>query len=536
MSDNNKQIKLPARESWSTKVGVILAVAGSAVGLGNFLRFPGQVADNGGGAFMVPYFLAFLLVGIPICWAEWIMGRRAGRLSGLSSSPGIFSVLTHGSVARYFGALGLFIPVVIYMYYVYIESWCLAYAWYMLQGALNLDAQGSEAYSQFFNEFNGSTTDTSEYFSSITTAYTFFIITFFINFIIIYRGLSKGIEIFCKYALPLLVVMAIIIVIRVLTLGANPEQPEQSFINGLGFMWNPDWSQLGNAQVWIAACGQIFFSLSVGFGVIVTYSSYLKKDDDVILSGLTASATNEFCEVVLGGLMVIPAAFIFLGASQMQVVAGQSSFSIGFVTMPQIFGMMPGGQWFGTLFFFLLFLAGVTSSLSMLQPAIAFFEEGFGMKRHGSVAILGIITFLGASFVILSPGLDVLAAMDNYAGTVAIPILALVEVLIFVFVLNVDKGMEEAQLGSDMKLPKIFKFIITFISPVFLLVIIGSWFWQQYTKYVVNRTEMPSMEFISLMGMIAFFVLLLVLQTAAWPRMKRQYEAYKKLLPEDDLT
>lgn len=534
MPNNNGSYNLPARESWGTKVGVILAVAGSAVGLGNFLRFPGVVAENGGGAFMIPYFLAFILVGIPVCWAEWIMGRRAGRLSGLSSSPGIFSVLTHGTPLRYLGTLGLFVPVVIYMYYVYIESWCLAYAWYSLHGALNLQGQGAGAYEQFFNEFNGVSGDTHQYFSSIGSAFTFFLITFFLNFLVIYRGLSKGIETFCKYALPMLVVMALIIVGRVITLGANPDHPDQSFINGLAFMWNPDWSRLDDASVWIAACGQIFFSLSVGFGVIVTYSSYLSKNDDVVLSGLTASATNEFCEVCLGGLMVIPAAMIFLGASQMQVISGQSSFSIGFVTMPQIFDLMPGGQWFGTIFFFLLFLAGITSSLSMLQPAIAFLEEGFGMNRKGSVAVLGLITFLGSCMVILYPGLDVLDALDKYAGTVAIPILALIEVIIFVLILRVDNGIKEAEMGADMKLPRIFGFIIQYISPVFLILIIGSWFYQQYDLYFNQGEEMPPIELISLVALIVVFILLLIMQAAAWPRMKEHYEAYQAALPEEE--
>lgn len=535
MSNNNGSHDLPPRESWGTKVGVILAVAGSAVGLGNFLRFPGQVAENGGGAFMVPYFLAFLLVGIPICWAEWIMGRRAGRLSGLSSSPGIFSVLTNGTPLRFLGTLGLFIPVVIYMYYVYIESWCLAYAWYSLQGALNLQEQGPGAYQQFFDEYNGIPSEENQFFSSISTAFTFFLITFMINFLVIYRGLSKGIETFCKYALPMLVVMALIIVIRVMTLGADPDNPEQNFVNGLGFMWNPDWSQLGNPSVWIAACGQIFFSLSVGFGVIVTYSSYLTKDDDVVLSGLTSSATNEFCEVCLGGLMVIPAAMIFFGAAQMQVIAEQGSFTIGFVTMPQIFDLMPGGQWFGTIFFFLLFLAGVTSSLSMLQPAIAFLEEGFGMNRKGSVSVLGLITFLGSSLVILSPGLGVLDAMDKYAGTVAIPILALFEVIIFVLILRVDKGIQEAEMGSDMKLPKFFSFVISYISPVFLIVIISSWFYQQIDDYFVQGEIMDPLELITLVSLVVVFILLLIMQAAAWPRMKERYDAYQSTLPKEDL-
>jgi neurotransmitter:Na+ symporter, NSS family len=526
------------REHWGTKLGVILAVAGSAVGLGNFLRFPGVVAQNGGGAFMIPYFLAFLLLGIPICWAEWIMGRRGGRLSGLSSAAGLFGVLTNGSRLRYFGALGLFVPVIIYMWYVYVESWCLAYTWFALKGILNLKSTGDPGiYSQFFSEFTGDpAVRTTQFFSGIKVSFIFFLITFVVNFLLIYKGITKGIERFCRIAMPLLIFMAIIIVIRVVTLGANPDHPEQTVVNGLGFMWNPDWTQLADAKVWMAACGQIFFSLSVGFGIIVTYASYLKKNDDVVLSGLTASATNEFCEVCLGGLIVIPAAFIFLGVAQMSTVADQSTVGIGFVTMPHIFDLMPFGQYFAVCLYFLLFLAGVTSSLSMLQPAIAFFEEGFGLKRHASVTVLGILTFIGSCAIILSPGLTALDTVDAYSGNIGIPLLALFEVFIFVFVLKVSNGIKEAAHGADMKLPRFFGFVITYITPVFLIAILGWWVFQQIQKY--NSPEyvpMDSIQSMTVYFMVAFFVLLVLLQKLAWPRMKRQYHAYKKSMGDEAL-
>ncbi len=477
MPDLSNSNNLPEREYWGTKIGVILAVAGSAVGLGNFLRFPGIAIQNGGGAFMVPYFLAFLLLGIPVCWAEWIMGRRGGRLSGLSSSPGLFGVLTKGKKIRYLGALGLFVPVVIYMYYVYVESWCLAYTWFSLSGALNLkDVAGEDIYTQFYQEFIGSYKGEPLFFSTIAFGYTCFMITFAFNFYLIYRGLSRGIEKFCRVAMPLLVVMAMILVLRVVTLGApNPDLPEQSFINGLGYMWNPHWEQLQDPKVWLNACGQIFFSLSVGFGIIVTYASYLTKKDDVVLSGLSASATNEFCEVCLGGLIVIPAAMIFLGASQMETVANAGTFSMGFVVMPNIFDLMPAGQWFSACFYFLLFLAGVTSSLSMLQPAIAFFEEGFGLNRRTSVTLLFFLTFMGSNAVILSPGTTVMDTVDNYASNIGIPLLALFEVIVFIFVLKVANGIKEASYGADMKIPKFFGFVITYITPIFLVAIIGWW-------------------------------------------------------------
>jgi len=466
---------LPERESWGTRIGVIMAVAGSAVGLGNFLRFPGVAAKNGGGAFIVPYFIAFLLLGIPICWSEWIMGRMAGRKSGLSSTPGIFGYLCQGGPLRYAGALAVFIPVVIYMYYVYVEAWCLSYAWFSATGSLyhpGID------YAGFFGQFTGMNPTGTQYFPSVTLAFAFFLITFFVNFFFVYRGLSKGIEKFCIVAMPILVVCAVFVLLRVLTLGTpNPALPDRNILNGLGFMWRPQWRSLLDPSVWLAACGQIFFSLSIGFGIILTYASYLNRNDDVVLSGLTASATNEFCEVCLGGLIILPAAFIFLGPQGATEASG-SVFGLGFVTMPHIFMQMPFGAVFGFLFYVLLFLAGVTSSLSMLQPAIAFFEEGFGMPRRVSVTFLALITLFGACMVIFSHGDTVLGTMDHYASDLGIPLLATFQTLIFIFIVKVGNGVREGNHGADIRLPRWFPFVITYVTPLFLLTVLGSYLWQ----------------------------------------------------------
>ncbi|MEO1619027.1 MAG: hypothetical protein AAFV88_24460 [Planctomycetota bacterium] len=146
-----------SKEQWGTRIGVILAVAGSAVGLGNFLRFPGQVAENGGGAFMLPYFISLLVIGIPLCWAEWTMGRFGGA-RGFNSSPGVFCAVCRTAKARYFAVPALLIPLVIYMYYVVIEAWCLSYAFSYLNGSLML-GEDSKAYETFFNDFTGASKD-----------------------------------------------------------------------------------------------------------------------------------------------------------------------------------------------------------------------------------------------------------------------------------------------------------------------------------------------------------------------------------------
>ncbi|MEW6303241.1 MAG: sodium-dependent transporter [Verrucomicrobiota bacterium] len=463
------------KEAWSSRMGVILAVAGSAVGLGNFLRFPGLAAKYGSGAFMIAYFVSLLLIGIPVCWAEWTLGRYAGQ-KGFRSSPGIFYALIRHPVGKYIGVLGVIIPVIIYMYYVYIEAWVAGYAWYFFfTDKLNLGSDVA-AYADFWKRFIGFNSDGFLLGPGQGQVIYFFIPVFIINFIIIYRGLSAGIEAFCKYAMPALVVLAIIVLIRVLTLGTpDPAKPDQNVLNGLGYMWNPSKAeasmldQLLKPELWLAAAGQIFFSLSVGFGVIITYASYLKEKDDVVLSGLTATSANEFCEVALGGMISVPAAFIFLGAAG---VVGQGTFGLGFNVLPLVFSKMPLGWFFGGAFFFLLFLAAITSSLSMLQPGIAFLEEGLGLTRKQSVAWLGLVTAIGCLFVLyFSKDMKALDTMDFWIGTVCLFLMATVIIIYFGWVLGVERGWQEAHKGAEIRIPDFFKFIMKWVSPTFLIVV-----------------------------------------------------------------
>src|SRR5437867_694158 len=211
---------MPARtktEMWSSRLGVILAVAGSAIGLGNFLRFPGLAAQYGSGAFMIAYFTSLVLLGIPICWAEWALGRYGGQ-RGFNSSPGIFHLLIRHPIGKYLGAVGVVIPVVIFMYYVYIEAWCVGYMVCFLLGKLNL-GNDVMAYQKFFAGFTGADADGSVLTLSPHKATLFLVLVFVLNYYIIYRGLSQGIEFFCKWAMPLLILLALIILGRVLTLG-----------------------------------------------------------------------------------------------------------------------------------------------------------------------------------------------------------------------------------------------------------------------------------------------------------------------------
>lgn len=508
------------RENWSTRMGVILAVTGSAVGLGNFLRFPGLAAKYEGGAFMIPYFVALFLLGLPIAWAEWSMGRFGGT-RGYNSTPGIYRSIWRNRAAPYFGVLGMVVPVVIYMYYVYLEAWCLGYAWNMLTGRLAL-GDDAQAYDSFFNTFVGMESDGIMFSGGTRSAVTFLLLCFVLNFALIYRGLTKGIEWFCRWAMPALVICALIVLVRVLTMPGIEA--------GLGFMWNPRTDNVGflasllNGQMWLEATGQIFFSLSVGFGIIITYASYLRKDDDIALSSLTSAAGNEFCEVALGGLITIPAAFLLLGAA-----AGGSSFDLGFKTLPMVFEYMPLGRFVGFLFFFLLFLAAVTSSLSMLQPAIALLEEGLGLNRRASVTLLGFVTLIGAGFVVFfSRNLIALDHFDFWVGTFFIYILATFQVILFGWVLGVDRGMAELDRGSAIRVPRLVGYLLKYVSPVYLLVIFFVWLFQQITAEKGNyfkavAQEPAAMYAVLFIAMIVIFFTLLVSQSVRrWDRLEAQ--------------
>lgn len=509
------------KEQWATRLGVILAVSGSAVGLGNFLRFPGNAAQNGGGAFMIPYFIALLILGIPICWIEWSMARRGG-LAGYNSCPGVFSVIWRNRSSKYLGSLGLLIPLVIYMYYVYVESWCLGYCWLYLTMPDGFAECGQDPskFSAFFKTFVGQDSDGLAMQGGLHTSVVFWLIVFTINFVLIYRGLTKGIESFCRYAMPAMVICALVVLVRVLTLGTpNSDKPEQSVINGLGFMWNPDMAKLKDFNTWLAAAGQIFFSLSVGFGVIINYASYLSKKDDLVLSGLTASSTNEFFEVCLGGLITIPAAFVFLGAAG---IAGSldSSYSLGFHTLPVVFAYMPAGRLFGFLWFFMLFLAAITSSLSMLQPVAAFLEEAFNISRRTAVIVLGIITAAGGMFVIyFSKGLGALGAIDFWVGTLGIFILAMIQVFMFIFSYGVERGLKEAHEGAHMRIPRIFYFIIKYVTPTYLLVIFIGWCWQSLPERI-GKLRQGGVELYSVIMALTVLAILIAMIFVAGKRWK----------------
>ncbi|MFN6109213.1 MAG: sodium-dependent transporter [Planctomycetota bacterium] len=501
------------QQHWGTRLGVILAVAGSAVGLGNFLRFPGQAAANGGGAFLIPYFIALLLLGIPIGWAEWTMARYGGR-KGLHSGPAIMGVAGKGSFGRYIGILSVLIPLAVSFYYTFIEAWCLGYAWHYLMGGIGLDpaqpATHAATAKTFFENYTGLNENGDIFGPSIETLY-FWLITVAVNIFLVYRGLSGGIEKFCSLAMPAMAVCAFIVLIRVLTLGTpDPLKPDQNVLTGLGYMWNPNFSELLDPQTWLAAAGQIFFSLSVGFGVILNYASYLRKKDDIALSGLTAAATNEFFEVGFGGIITLTASVVFLGVSGTIAAVSGGTFGLGFQTLPVVFAQMgPAGNFIGFVWFFMLFLAAITSSISMYQPTLAFFEESLGISRKRGTTFLVTIAMIGSFLVMYySKGLEFLSTIDDWVGTLLIFVLAGVQIFFFSWIFGLERGWEELHAGSRIRLPSFFKIVLKWIAPIYLLIIFIAFCYQNLPKWIGNVSNSPTQQgALLLIGVVALILI-----------------------------
>ncbi len=484
------------REHWQSKIGLVLAMAGNAIGLGNFLRFPGKAACNGGGAFMIPYFISLILMAIPLMWLEWAQGRYGG-IRGHGTTPGIFQAMWKNPVAKYIGVLGLFIPTVILIYYTYIGSWTLGYGIYSLldllpkvnPSSLHPD-MGSQEISrvilQPFDEFRNMYTGIphGEFLHVQSFTYAVFIFVLLLSIWVLARGVSRGIEVMAKIAMPILFVFGTVLVIRVLTLG-HPVTEQYSSMNGFAFLWEPKWFierdgrqifVLLDVQTWLEAAGQVFFTLSLGFGAIQCYASYLRENDDVVLSGLATTSANEFAEVIMGGSIAIPAAAAFFGIASTQVIASQGSFYLGFTSMPAIFGFLPGGNFLGFLWFILLFLAAFTSIVAMAQPMIAFLEDEIGITREKAAILLGIFWFLSSHLCIyLRGGWQV---MDFWAGTFGPPFLAFAEVVIIMWIFGGKKIWDEMHRGAHLRAPFFFFYTAKYITPLFLGVIFTAWIYQ----------------------------------------------------------
>ena len=453
-------------DSWGSRVGLILAMAGNAVGLGNFLRFPVQAVQNGGGAFIIPYLVCFLVMGIPLLFIEWASGRFGGRF-GNHSTPYILDSMVKGRILKYIGVFGIFTNIAVAAYYCYIESWTMSYVYHTLRGTFEGMSQSEVA--GFFNSY----TDIAQSTTGIPyEAVLFYVLCLLLNTYILSKGIG-GIEKVAKIGMPLLIIFGVVLAVRGLTLGTSGASdifPEANAWDGLNFLWTPNYESILDLKVWMAAAGQIFFTLSVGMGTIHCYAAYIDSKDDIALNAVSAGFMNEFVEVVLGSLIVVPIAAGYLG---LDWVIQNAGFGMAFQTMPYLFqqwgstlAIVAGVCWFGLLFF-----AGITSSLAMGTPWMGFMRDEFGWsKNKGAWSFGAMILILGLPTVIFFQE-GVFDEYDYWAGTVSLVIFAMLETILFSWVFGMDKGWREIISGSDIKVPHIYKFIIKYVTPIMLIII-----------------------------------------------------------------
>jgi neurotransmitter:Na+ symporter, NSS family len=496
------------RENWGSKLGMILAMAGNAVGLGNFWRYPYQAAKNGGGAFMVPYFGALILMGIPLMFVEWNLGRYGGKYGHGSLGPMVYLQAREGVSPRtaailggIAGALALGVTVLVNSYYNHIIGWTLGYTYLSLTGGYMDPAVST---GDFF----------VNYIQSPGMVFTFWILALGILLWAVAGGIQKGIEVMAKIMMPAIYIFGIILIIRTLTLG-SPVNPDWSPIKALDFVWSPRWADLSWTAA-LAAAGQIFFTLSLGMGIICNYASYLKPDDDIILSGVTTVFLNEVAEVVMGGTIAIPIAYTFLGMEGLQAGVGLS-----FISLPNIFREIGGGQIFGAIWFLILAFAGITSAVAMYNYVVALLEESFGMsKKKASFAVFTMYIIVGLP-VALEPILTKTADLayfteiDNWVGSYLLVFLGFIEVVVAGWLMR-DKALVEMNRGGYWKLPNwFFKLFIQFLTPVsiFILLVmstksyIESGYFKLVPSFVANSPQLVPWVQGARVVLIAVFVL-----------------------------
>ena len=357
-----------SRDGFGSKLGIIAAAAGSAVGLGNIYRFPCELGNNGGGAFLLVYLLIVLCLGVPVMLSEFVIGRRTQK-----NPIGAFKALRPKSAWPVLGYMGVACAMVIMAFYSPVAGWTLEYT--VKAVADQFQGKSLETIEQEFAAFH----DIG--WKNVLWQGIFIFLTGFV----VFKGVANGIEKYSKVLMPLLVLILIVLAIRSVTLPGGGD--------GLAFLFKPDFSKI-TGSVLISALGQAFFSLSMGMGVLITYGSYIKKDDNMATTALSVTLSDTLV-AVLAGVVIFPAAFSF----GVQPTAGMG---LVFNTLPMIFNQMAGGYFFCVIFFVLLAVAALTSTISLLEVIVAYLVEEVHLTRRwatvaASLACLAVGVFASLS-------------------------------------------------------------------------------------------------------------------------------------------
>ncbi len=435
---------------WSSRLMFILAAAGSAVGLGNIWRFPYLAGENGGGVFVVVYLLCIFLVGIPIMSGEILLGR-SGRQSPISTMRDLTARSGAHPAWQLVGWMGALAGFMIISFYSVIAGWAISYIFQMGSGAFNgADAQyASSAFSAF----------TGDVVSVVGWHSLFMVLTIFIAA----RGVGRGLEVTVKYLMPALFFLLITLVVYSAVTSGH-------FMEGVAFMFSLNFDKFTWAGA-LSAMGQAFFTLSLGMGAIMAYGAYMPKSAS-ILGTATTIALLDTSVALMSGLVIFPLVF----ANGLESSAGPG---LMFITLPLAFGQMVGGQIFGVVFFVLVTFAAITSSISLLEPAVAWVVEKGGFSRaKGAILVGALAWFVGlgsafstniwAGFTVLG-GLTFFGLMDYVANNIMLPVGGVLIVLFAGWKLE-QKTVDE-QMAGDLRFLPVWRVLVRFVAPLAVSVI-----------------------------------------------------------------
>lgn len=448
MLKRGNSMEINKKSSFSGRLGYVMAVAGSAVGLGNIWRFPYLAAKYGGGIFLLTYIILALTVGFALLVSETALGRKTGN------NPIKAYKMLGAKKLKIGGWLNSIIPMLIVPYYCVVGGWVCKYLFEYLRGSSHLLTQDT-----YFSSFIS---------SSLSPA--FWLIVFAaLTFIVVIKGVEKGIEKVSKVLMPILVIIAIFISIYgLMTPGA---------IEGLKYYIIPDFSNFSIMTV-IAAVGQMFYSLSIGMGILFTYGSYMKKEVDME-KAISQVEIMDTLIAFLAGLMIIPAVFAFSGKESLNAGA-----SLMFITMPKVFDSLQLGGFIGLVFFLLVLFAALTSAISLMECSVATLMEQLHISRKkasfvmiGEMLLLGIPISLGYGVLgwIQPLGMTLLDFFDFVTNSCMMPVAALSTVLLIIFVTKISTVSDEVKISSVFKREKIYNFVMKYICVPTLIVILLSY-------------------------------------------------------------
>jgi NSS family neurotransmitter:Na+ symporter len=443
-----------ARENWGSKAGFILAAAGSAIGLGNIWRFPYVLGENGGAAFLFIYLICIAVIGLPVLIGEILIGRTGKR-----NPVGSFKALTKSRFWPYVGGMGIIAGFMILSFYAIVAGWSFGYIIEAIKGS--------------FLEYNSPDQAAQHFYLLIDDVYwivSMFIIFMLLTMLVVYFGVQKGIERGSKIMMPSLFILLIIVMIKGITMEGSEA--------GLEFLLKPDWSKISATTI-LLALGQAFFTLSLGMGAMLTYGSYMSEKDNIPTSAVQILVLDTLIAII-AGVAIFTAVF----STGLDPSEGAG---LIFHTLPAVFTKMVGGYLFSIIFFILLSIAALTSTISLMEVITSYFVDELNWKRHSAVIVFGIVTIIfgipsALSFNVLSDftifGLTIFGLFEYLTANIMLPLGGMLIAIFIAYVWGFDKAVIELEKGVEKLFEKSnwritsWKLILKYLAPVLIFIVL----------------------------------------------------------------